>query len=146
RIQLSGGWEVTRARSALQLRASRVEPLESLALDRRGAQWGEWTFRPADQPSGDDAWCALLPNDAPLSVRSWRDGDTMSVRAGSPARKVKRFLSRAGVTGHDRTGWPVVLAGDQIVWIPGVRRSDAAAARSGRPEWGLPFVCEHYRP
>jgi tRNA(Ile)-lysidine synthetase-like protein len=58
-------------------------------------------------------------------------------------RKVKRLLNDAGVTGHERSGWPVVLSGDRIVWIPGVRRSDAATAQSeaGRQSW--PFLCTH---
>jgi hypothetical protein len=61
---------------------------------------------------------------------------------GGPAkvRKVKSLLSRAGITGHDRVSWPVVVAGDDIVWIPGVRRSEAAADSAGQP--GLSFVCE----
>ena len=54
-------------------------------------------------------------------------------------RKVKQLLSRAGVTGHKRAGWPVVLAGDEIVWIPGVRRSNITE-RLGTA--GLPFICE----
>ena len=38
-------------------------------------------------------------------------------------------------------GWPVVLAGDRIVWTPGVRRSDSASKPTGPP--ALLFVCEH---
>ena len=79
---------------------------------------------------------------ARLVVRSWQPGDAMTCPDALTPRKVKHFLSDAGVTGHERTAWPVVLAGDQVVWIPGVRRSDAATVRSGRP--GLPFVCEYY--
>ncbi|MBC8027926.1 MAG: hypothetical protein H7Y89_18195, partial [Steroidobacteraceae bacterium] len=55
-------------------------------------------------------------------------------------RRVKRFLRDAGLAGPDRQGWPVVLAGDEIVWIPGVRRSDAATVRPGRP--GALYVCD----
>jgi tRNA(Ile)-lysidine synthase len=155
RIQLSGGWEVTRSRDALQLRASNEEKptQEPLALSNE-TQWGDWFFRPASEETrpdlgldvgpdiGSDSWSAWLPTDRPLSVRIWEAGDAMACPDGSPPRKVKHFLSDAGVTGHERTGWPVVLAGDQIVWIPGVRRSDAATVRSGRP--GLPFVCEYF--
>ncbi|MDB4875868.1 MAG: tRNA(Ile)-lysidine synthase [Gemmatimonadetes bacterium] len=151
RIQLSGGWEVTRSRDALQLRASNEDKPtpEPLALSN-DTQWGDWFFRPASQDAsaevgsdiGSDSWSAWLPIDRPLSVRIWEAGDAMASPDGSPPRKVKHFLSDAGVTGHERTGWPVVLAGDQIVWIPGVRRSDAATVRSGRP--GLPFVCEYF--
>jgi hypothetical protein len=62
---------------------------------------------------------------------------------------VKRYLSDAGLRGLDRLGWPVVVAlrddgvgeqGEDVVWIPGVRRSDAATARSGRPV--RHYVCE----
>jgi len=67
-------------------------------------------------------------------------GDTMIPAPGRTPRKVKRLLSSAGVTGHDRVIWPVVLAGDEIVWIPGVRRSDAVTDRSGKPV--LMYRCE----
>jgi tRNA(Ile)-lysidine synthase len=149
RIQLAGGWEVTRSRDLLQLRASdQVRPTpEPLALSN-DTLWGEWSFRPAadvasaggDEVDGDH-WCAWLPTDRPLSVRIWEAGDALVSVDGAESHKVKHLLSDAGVTGHERTGWPVVLAGDQVVWIPGVRRSDAATVRSGRP--GLPFVCDY---
>jgi hypothetical protein len=54
----------------------------------------------------------------------------MIVRAGGSAAEGKAIVIACGVTGHERAAWPVVLAGDQIVWIPGVRRGDAATARS----------------
>jgi tRNA(Ile)-lysidine synthase len=149
RIQLSGGWEVTRSRDLLQLRASdQVKPTPELLALSNHTLWGDWSFRPTSAEGysdvGDgmsDGWSAWLPTDRPLSVRIWEAGDAMVSTDGSAPRKVKHFLSDAGVTGHERTEWPVVLAGDQVVWIPGVRRSDAATVRSGRP--GLPFVCDY---
>jgi tRNA(Ile)-lysidine synthetase-like protein len=81
-----------------------------------------------------------LPVDATLTVRGWRPGDRMRVAGANAARRVKRFFADARIAGPDRAGWPVVLAGDEIVWIPGVRRSDAATVRSGRP--GLRYTCE----
>jgi tRNA(Ile)-lysidine synthase len=146
RIQLSGGWEVTRSRDALQLRASdQQKPTQELLALSNHTQWGDWSFSPMSNDGAtdgaSDGWSAWLPTDRPLSVRIWEAGDAMIGVDGAPPRKVKHFLSDAGVTGHERTGWPVVLAGDQVVWIPGVRRSDAATVRSGRP--GLPFVCDY---
>jgi tRNA(Ile)-lysidine synthase len=142
RIQLSGGWEVVRSRDALQLRASnQPQPTPGPLALSNATQWGDWFFHPASNDDGTDGWSAWLPTDCPLSVRSWEAGDAMVSRDGGTSRKVKHYLSDAGVTGHERAGWPVVLAGDQIVWIPGVRRSDAATVRSGRP--GLPFICEY---
>jgi tRNA(Ile)-lysidine synthase len=144
RVPLAGGWRVVRARDAWQLRASpgeRPSPM-SLAEDRL-VHWGNWRFGPAREPVAGHAMSAWLPMDGVLSVRCWQPGDSMVVHAGSAPRKVKQLLSRAGVTGHERAAWPVVLAGNHIVWIPGVRRGDATTARSGRP--GLTFACEHHR-
>jgi tRNA(Ile)-lysidine synthase len=55
-------------------------------------------------------------------------------------RRVKRYLSDAGLLGRDRTEWPVVVLGDEVIWIPGVRRSDAATVRSGGP--ARHYICE----
>ena len=46
---------------------------------------------------------------------------------------MKRLLREAGIDAGIRPGWPVVLSGDEIVWVPGVRRGTAATVRSGRP-------------
>jgi tRNA(Ile)-lysidine synthase len=143
RMQLSGGWEAVRSRGAIQLRKRSAPSPGHQAIDRRsGVAWGPWSIRPSSTTTAD-AWTAWLPVDKPLTVRAWRSGDAMAAKRGSPPRKVKRFLSDAGVNGHERASWPVVTAGDEIIWIPGVRRSDAAE-RSGQP--GLAFSCEyHYR-
>lgn len=142
RIQLSGGWDVVRSRDAFQLRASGQSlPAEATLEVSAGTTWDGWEFRVIDGDPRESPWSAWLPGETPLLVRRWQPGDVMYVGAPSRPRKVKYLLSDAGITGHERARWPVVLAGDQIVWIPGVRRSAVAAARSGRP--GLAFACEH---
>lgn len=62
------------------------------------------------------------------------------VPAGGNARRVKGLLRDAGVDAASRGAWPVVLADDEIVWVPGVRRSSAASARPGRPV--VTYHCE----
>ena len=144
RVQLSGGWEVIRSRDALQLRASRAsKPTPSQLALSDTTSWYEWSFRPAHHADANDAWFAWLPSDRPLVIRAWQPGDAMGIRSSGRVRKVKELLSEAGVTGHQRRVWPVVVAedGGEIVWIPGVRRSDAAADRTGRS--GLSFFCEY---
>lgn len=142
RIQISGGWEVVRSREAFQIRRGALVRREPTALvPGQETRWGDWHFTSSDVVGDDDRWSAVLPTDRPLTIRPWEAGDTMTVADGHSPRKVKRLLTDGGLTGHERAGWPVVLAGDQIVWIPGIRRSPAAAARSGRP--GLPFACEY---
>jgi tRNA(Ile)-lysidine synthase len=159
RIQLTGGWEISRSRDGFELR--RVSGAADLDTEKRllpGMHWDGWRFHEARDldaldlsrdanaldPSRDanaslDPWIAQLPANAPLTVRRWQPGDRMRFGADR-MRKVKRFLSDARVSGVRRGQWPVVLAGDEIVWIPGVRRSDAAAVRPGRP--GVLYRCE----
>ncbi|HSQ29313.1 MAG TPA: tRNA lysidine(34) synthetase TilS [Gemmatimonadaceae bacterium] len=142
RIQLSGRWDVVRSRDAFQLRASGHSLPADTALElSTGTTWDGWAFRAIDDAPRETPWSAWLPSEMPLLVRRWKPGDVMCVGAAGRLRKVKYLLSDAGITGHERARWPVVLAGDQIVWIPGVRRSAVAAARSGRP--GLAFACEY---
>lgn len=151
RIQLAGGWDVVRSRAAFQLRRRLPEPLFARELPpSRATRWGRWTFCPSNGGGSraprsvprDPAWSATLPTDKPLTVRGWRAGDAMAPKSGARPRKVKRLLSAAGVTGHERTGWPVVLAGDEIVWIPGVQVRRCASAQPDQS--GLAFVCERF--
>lgn len=144
RVQLSGGWEVTRGRNAMVLAradADRRATARPFALSD-GTRFGDWSFRSAASGDTHDAWSAWLPLDAPLSVRRWKPGDALREKTDGARRPVKHLLTKAGVTGHERASWPVVLAGNDIVWIPGIRRTEAATARSGRP--GLAFVCEYH--
>jgi tRNA(Ile)-lysidine synthase len=143
RVQLAGGWEVVRARRALELRASGQEsPREGVLSPGERTRWGQWSIAPVSS-AGADAWSAWLPSHGVLTIRSWGAGDVL-VRSGpGRQRKVKHLLSKAGVTGHERAGWPVVLWEGSVVWVPGVSRSDAATDRSGRPV--LAFACEYNR-
>ncbi|HYD52474.1 MAG TPA: tRNA lysidine(34) synthetase TilS, partial [Gemmatimonadaceae bacterium] len=142
RIQLAGGWEVVRGRDRFVLRRV-TGPAESIEQPLTGVlRWGRWSFFPGRARSGEapgDAWAATVPPASRVTVRPWAAGDRMRGADGRP-RRVKRFLRDAGIAGVDRAGWPVVVADGEIVWIPGVRRSDAATERSGRP--GLTFYCE----
>jgi tRNA(Ile)-lysidine synthase len=150
RIQVSGRWEVVRSRRELRLQsaAAPAEGGEALLELSATTRWGNWTFwaREAQSPvssttRGPSGWDARLPVDQPLRVREWRPGDRLIGASGGTGRKVKRLLNDAGVTGHERDGWPVVLSGDRIVWIPGVRRGDAATARpAGGRRGGRPIL------
>ena len=158
RMQLSGGIEVFRHREFFVLRRTSPRP-EAASVSLDGVvRFGEWRFWPiprvqdrdertsSESPGEtgreqrEDLWVADLPADRPLSVRAWRPADRMRARTRGAARRVKRFFGDAAIPGPSRAGWPVVLAGDEIVWIPGVRRSDAASERSGRPV--VRYACE----
>jgi tRNA(Ile)-lysidine synthase len=162
RIQLSGGVEVYRHRDAsldgFAFRRAAVGPSPRGIVSLRGiVEFGEWRFRPiaatatrADETPDarslvhpqDEIWSADLPGDRCLTVRAWQPGDRMRAGDRGPARRVKRFFGDARIPGPSRSGWPVVLADDEIVWIPGVRRVPAAPERSGRPM--VRYICERF--
>lgn len=56
---------------------------------------------------------------SPLVVRTRRPGDQVLARG----RSLKRLLAEAHVPAELRDAWPVVAAGDQVVWVPGLERT-----------------------
>jgi tRNA(Ile)-lysidine synthetase-like protein len=140
RIQLSGGAEVIRQRDRLLLR--RV-PVDAGSRDvtplAHETTWGDWRFSRTTKVT--DRWTAELSTDRPLGVRGWRPGDRMIPEGSTEPRRLKGLFRDARVDAARRRAWPVVVAGEEIVWVPGVRRALAAPARSGRPN--VTFRCEH---
>ena len=141
RLPLSGGAEVLALPSRWLVRRTSAagwpaHPLTG-AVRHRG-----WRLRPAAAGAtvAGGLWEAALPLDAGLAVRSWEPGDRITRAGTGAARRVKRCFEDAGVPGPLRVGWPVLLAEGEIVWIPGVSRSEAATARPGRP--AVHYVCD----
>jgi tRNA(Ile)-lysidine synthase len=134
RIPLSGGWRLEARGGELVLLRSPSPASGPAALPSKGAlEWGGFRFIRETEGAGPGRWAAALPGSGVVRVRCWQAGDRLSAAEGQPARRVKRYLSDAGVRGSERERWPVVTVGDDVVWIPGVRRSDAATVRSGGP-------------
>jgi tRNA(Ile)-lysidine synthase len=52
-----------------------------------------------------------------LTVRNWRPGDRFWPAHTATPRKIKELLQQRHITGSERRLWPVVLSGDQIVWV-----------------------------
>ena len=141
RMQLSGGYEVVSHRGVLIVRkVDAGAPGDARGLSA-GVQVGSFRFDARDEDVVS-LWSAKLPAGKRLTVRAWHPGDRM-VPAGGDTRRVKGLFRDAGIDAASRGMWPVVLADDEIVWIPGVRRSSAASARSGRP--GVTYHCERLR-
>ena len=141
-IPLSGGWTLEAAHATYILgKAAVTRDAPAGTLPAAGSLvWGGFRFRVSAEDVPSSTWSASIAGSAPGVVRAWHAGDRLEPAAGQPRRRVTRYLSDVGVTGADRRGWPVVVAGEQVVWIPGVRRSDAATDRSGRPV--RHYVCE----
>lgn len=66
----------------------------------------------------------------PVTLRTWKPGDRVTLRYSSGPRKVKEVLERLRVTGASRTLWPVLELEGRIVWMRGVEL---------QPEPGITF-------
>ena len=64
-------------------------------------RWGPWT---------------LEPHRAGLAVRPFRPGDRLAGRS----KKVQDLLVDAKVPRTERSAWPLVVSGDEVVAVPGL--------------------------
>jgi tRNA(Ile)-lysidine synthase len=60
---------------------------------------------------------ALLQKE--LTVRNWRAGDRYWPAHSKAPRKIKELLQERKLTGTERKLWPVVVSGQDIVWVRG---------------------------
>ena len=55
----------------------------------------------------------------PLRVRNWRPGDRFWPAHTKSPKKIKELLQERHVAQPERRLWPVVVSGDEIVWVRG---------------------------
>ncbi len=68
----------------------------------------------------------------PLTVRNWRAGDRFWPRHTKSPKKVKELLQERHVEQSRRKLWPVIVSGDEIVWMRGFPPPARFAAQPGR--------------
>ena len=68
----------------------------------------------------------------PLKVRNWRAGDRFWPAHTKSPKKVKELLQERHVAQAERGLWPVVLSGDEIVWVRGCAAHAKYRAKPGR--------------
>jgi tRNA(Ile)-lysidine synthetase-like protein len=67
-----------------------------------------------------------------LRVRNWRPGDRYwPARTKSP-KKIKELLQERHVAQPERRAWPVVVSGDEIVWMRGFPLPAKVRGKAGR--------------
>jgi tRNA(Ile)-lysidine synthase len=69
----------------------------------------------------------------PLRVRNWRPGDRFWPAHTKSPKKIKELLQERHVAQPERKHWPVVVSGDEIVWLRGFPPSANRQAKPGRP-------------
>ncbi len=67
-----------------------------------------------------------------LRVRNWRPGDRFWPTHTKSPKKIKELLQERHVAQPERKSWPVVVSGDEIVWLRGFPVPAKNRARPGR--------------
>jgi tRNA(Ile)-lysidine synthase len=137
RVPLGGDWTAELAFG--RLRIYRGEPIPDASpwamegLNGEGI-WGRWRFRwerapaPAHQTrTGLSAWFTLDP----LTVRCWLPGEKLMPLGGKGRRLIVRCFQEVRVPRGRRGSWPVLAQSDEVMWIPGVCRSDVRIPARG---------------
>ena len=69
---------------------------------------------------------------SPLRVRNWRPGDRFWPAHTKSPKKIKELLQERHVPLHERKLWPVIVSGDEIVWLRGFPSPAKLRAKPGR--------------
>lgn len=67
----------------------------------------------------------------PLCIRSRKPGDRMPLWGTAGSKKLKDLLIDAKVPQRWRDRLPILTAGEQVIWVPGIRRSAVAPVDQG---------------
>jgi len=148
--QLSGGFDAVRGRDEISISRRPEELRGSVRLRPTGeTRFGSFRFlaEPAasiqDNGSDDPShWRIYIPKSVEPVIRQWHPGDRLTTDLSGGRRRVKRFFADAGIVGPLRVGWAVVLCGEDVIWIPGVRASQGAVRREGKM---VHYTCERVR-
>jgi tRNA(Ile)-lysidine synthase len=65
-------------------------------------------------------------------VRNWRPGDRFWPAHTKSPKKIKELLQERHVAQPERRQWPVVVSGDEIVWMRGFPASAKYRAKPGQ--------------
>ena len=137
RVPLGSGWTAELTFGRLRITADNTKAgSASWALERDAGEgvWGRWRFRwglatapPRQERVGLSAW--FLPDT--LIVRPWLPGEKLTPLGGTGRRLIVRCFQDVRVPRTRRGSWPVLAQNDDVIWVPGVCRSDARIPAGG---------------
>jgi tRNA(Ile)-lysidine synthase len=139
RVDLGDGWVAETAFDRLLIQRPRSGPSAGFAIEVATAaepgeaRWGDWCITWCRETAGAPAragWTTWV-TPGPLVLRAGRRGERMRPLGGVGRRPVRRLLMEARVRRGERPAYPVIVRGAEVVWIPGVCRSDRSLPRPG---------------
>jgi tRNA(Ile)-lysidine synthase len=137
KVPLGGDWTAELSFGRLRIGRDLQAPGQGALLlegPHGQANWGRWSFRwsRATVPEQQDraamsAWFTFEP----LTVRAWSPGEKLKPLGGVGRRLVVRCFQEVRVPRSRRWSWPVLAQNQEIIWIPGVCRSDVQLPSHG---------------
>ena len=79
-----------------------------------------------DTSNGSAVWFDADHVMFPLHIRNFRPGDRMRPSGMQGHRKIKKIFNDRKIPTDRRHGTPLLVSGDEILWVAGVRRSELA--------------------
>jgi len=134
------GVSVDRRYDRLTLGSSSRETCEAWSLTVEGPgryvlpSGGEVVVGTATVGTGESRWRVEFPLyglDYPLQIRPFRPGDRIGLGGARGHKKVKKVFAEARLDREARGCLPLLARGDEILWVPGLRRSGDHLAGKG---------------
>ena len=84
---------------------------------------GLFKFSSVEKIKVNNNWTASLPKKEKIKISPLKNGDKIKVDGNTI--KVSEILRSYGIKSVLKEVWPVVSIGDEIYWVPGIRKSDS---------------------
>ena len=84
---------------------------------------GLFKFSSVEKIKANNNWTASLPKKEKIKISPLKNGDKIKVDGNTI--KVSEILRSYGIKNVLKEVWPVVSIGDEIYWVPGIRKSDS---------------------
>jgi tRNA(Ile)-lysidine synthase len=84
---------------------------------------GLFKFSSLEKIKANNNWTASLPKKENINIAPLKNGDKINVNGNTI--KVSEIFRNYGIKNVLKEVWPVVSIGDEVYWVPGIRKSDS---------------------
>ena len=84
---------------------------------------GLFKFSSLEKIKANNNWTASLPKKENINIAPIKNGDKIKVNGNTI--KVSEIFRNYGIKNVLKEVWPVVSIGDEVYWVPGIRKSDS---------------------
>ncbi len=101
--------------------------------DEGRVRWGRWELRWSRERAGTPARDAVVTwvTQGNGEIRGLLPGDRILPLGGNGHRRVSRVLMERQIPRSERRSYPLLIRGDDVIWLPGICRSSVAVPATG---------------